>query len=72
MINEKLLLKTNIQKLFKNSPFIVEIFENYGLKCILCTFSEKVTLEEALKSSKLPSKEIIEEIVAYLECKSKT
>lgn len=71
MINENLLLKMNIQELFKKYPFIVEIFENYGLKCRGCTFSEKVTLEEALESSKLPSKEILEEIVAHLECELK-
>lgn len=70
MINENLLLKMNIRELFKKYPFIIEIFKEYGLKCRECTFAERVTLEEALESSKLPSKEIIEEITAHLEGKA--
>lgn len=70
MINENLLLKMNIRELFKKYPFIIEIFKNYGLKCSKCTFAERVTLEEALESSKLPSEKIIEEIMTHLEGKA--
>jgi|GEM_PF-3547699 len=67
MVDEKLILKMNVQEIFRKYPFIPEIFGNYGLKCRGCPFAEKVSLEEALKSSSLPSKEIIKEIVEQLD-----
>ncbi|GLI55352.1 hypothetical protein PM10SUCC1_08660 [Propionigenium maris DSM 9537] len=70
MIDENLLLEMNVQKIFKKYPFILEIFGNYGLKCRGCPFAEKVSLKEALKSSGLPSEEITQEIVRYLEDRS--
>lgn len=71
MINENLLLKMNIQEIFRKYPFIVEIFNEHSLECGGCTFSEKVTLEEVLETSKLSSEKIIQEIVVYLECESR-
>lgn len=67
MINGNFFLKMNIREIFKKYPFIINIFNNYGLKCEMYTFSEKVTLEEVLKTSKLPSKKIIEEISTHLK-----
>lgn len=67
MVDEKLILKMNVQEIFRKYPFILEIFGNYGLKCRGCPFAEKVSLEEALKSSNLPSKEIIKEIVKQFD-----
>lgn len=67
MIDKNLLLEMNVQEIFKNYPFILESFGNYGLKCRGCPFAEKVSLKEALESSGLPSEEIIKEIVKYLE-----
>lgn len=66
MIEKDLFLKMNIQELLKEYPFVIEIFEKFELKCNSCMFSKNVSLEEALQSSGLPSKEIIEEIVSYL------
>ncbi len=70
MVDKKLLLKMNVQEIFKRYTFIGEIFGNYGLKCKGCPFAERVTLEDALESSTLPSKDIIDEIVRYLEERS--
>ncbi len=70
MVDKNLLLKINVQEIFKRYPFIGEIFGNYGLKCKGCPFAERVTLEDALESSPLPSKEIVDEIVRYLEERS--
>jgi hypothetical protein len=56
----------SIQELFKKYPFVIKIFEKFELKCNSCMFSKNVSLEEALQSSGLPSKEIIEEIIRYL------
>lgn len=67
MLKKDILLKMNIQKLFTDYPFVPKIFENFGLKCSSCLFSKNVSLEEALQSSKLPSDEIIEEILEYIE-----
>lgn len=70
MVDKNLLLKMNVQEIFKRYTFIGEIFGNYGLKCKGCPFSEKLSLKEALKSSGLPSEEITQEIVRYLEDRS--
>ncbi len=64
------LLKMNVQEIFSSYPFIAEIFGNYGMKCRGCPFAEKVSLKEALESSGLPSEEITQEIVRYLEDRS--
>jgi hypothetical protein len=66
MIEKDLLLKMNIQELLKEYPFVIKVFEKFELKCNSCMFSKNVSLEEALQSSGLPSKEIIEEIIRYL------
>lgn len=69
MADRDLLLKMNVQELFRRYPFIGEVFEDYGLKCRGCPFAEKVSLEEALASSALSSEEITREIVRSLEYK---
>lgn len=66
MMEKDLFLKMSIQELFKKYPFVIKIFEKFELKCNSCMFSKNVSLEEALQSSGLPSKEIIEEIIRYL------
>ena len=66
MREKDLFLKMNIQDLFREYPFVIKIFEEFELKCNSCTFSKNVSLEEALQSSGLPSKEVIEEIIRYL------
>ena len=66
MVETDLFLKMNIQDLFREYPFVIEIFEKFKLQCNSCMFSKNVSLEEALQSSGLPSKEIIEEIARYL------
>lgn len=66
MMEKDLFLKMSIQELFKEYPFVIKIFEKFELKCNFCMFSKNVSLEEALQSSGLPSKEIIEEIIRYL------
>ena len=71
MVKQDLFLKMNIQDLFREYPFVIRIFERFGLKCNSCMFSKNVSLEEALQSSGLPSKEIVEEIIKYLEVKDK-
>ena len=65
MEEKDLFLKMNIQDLFKEYPFVIRIFENFGLKCSSCMFSKNVSLEDALQSSGLSSKEIVEEIIKY-------
>ena len=70
MRDKNLLLEMNVQEIFKKYPFILDIFGNYGLKCRGCPFAEKVSLEEALESSGLPSEEIIKEIVKCLKDKN--
>jgi len=67
MLKKDIFLKMNVQKLFKDYPFAIKICENFGLKCNSCLFSKKVSLEEALQSSGLPSEEIIKEIIEYLK-----
>ena len=67
MIKKNLFLKMNIQELFKKYPFIVKVFDKYGLKCNSCMFSKNVSFEEALQSSGISSKAVIEEIIKYLE-----
>ena len=66
MIEKDLLLKMNIQDLFREYPFVIKIFEEFDLKCNSCLFSKNVSLEEALQSSGLSSKEIIYEIIKHL------
>jgi len=63
MKEKELLLKMNIQELFKKYPFVIKIFEKFELKCNSCLFSKNVNLEDALQSSGLPATEIIEEII---------
>lgn len=63
MKEKELLLKMNIQELFKKYPFVIKIFEKFELKCNSCLFSKNVSLEDALQSSGLPATEIIEEII---------
>lgn len=67
MINEDILLEMNVQEIFKKYPFILNIFNNYGLECRGCHLSKKVSLKEALESSCLPSGEITKEIMKCLE-----
>ena len=66
MMEKKLFLKMNIQDLFTKYPFVIKIFEKFGLKCSSCTFSKNVSLEDALQSSGLSSDEIIEDIIECL------
>jgi hypothetical protein len=67
MKKELLILKMNIRELFKKYPLVINIFKKYGLQCNECFFSEKVNLKEALQSSRLPSEEIIKEIIILIE-----
>jgi hypothetical protein len=67
MLNKKILLEMNIQEIIKKYPSLIEILKEHGMHCNECFFSEKVNLREALESSRLPSEEIIEEIITYLE-----
>jgi hypothetical protein len=67
MLNKERLLEMNIQKILKKYPSLIEIFKKHGMHCNECFFSEKVNLREALESSRLSSKEIVEEIIKYLE-----
>jgi len=71
MMKKNLFLKMNIQDLFREYPFVIKIFEKFGLKCSSCMFSKNVSLEDALQSSGLSSNKIIEEIIECLEGEGK-
>jgi uncharacterized protein DUF1858 len=71
MMKKNLFLKMNVQDLFREYPFVIKIFEKFGLKCSSCMFSKNVSLEDVLQSSGLSSTEIIEEIIECLEGEGK-
>lgn len=58
----KITKDTMIFQILLNNNDAIEIFENYGMRCIVCNGSHNETLETAAKVNKINLDKLLEEL----------